>query len=230
MNQLNSGQTLNFAQQIRVFAYFHLIFTLINGLILGLPTGLPMGMRIFILVLIYNLALPIIAKIYRAQDLLALWRFLLPLSIWMVFPDWFLSAKLQILVFPEDGFPKIGTVSGYMAGLWVIPLLLSTYAGLWAKEYYNERLAYAVSGAVALVIFGISEETMWLLSSWYPQNVWIISHTAVYVLIPELILGIMTFYVFQLTRSLSIIYQIVATYLVMLIYTGALMFFYFWLG
>jgi hypothetical protein len=230
MNQLNRVQTLNFVQQTRFLGYFQAVFALISGLVLSFPMGLAIGSRIFGLVLIYNLVLPLVAKIYRAKDLWELWQFLLPLSIWLVFPDWFLSAKLQILVFPEDGFPKIGTVSGYMAGLWVIPLLLSTYAGLWAKEYYSEKMAYGVSGLVALVIFAISEETMWLLSSWYPQNVWLISHTAVYVLIPELILGIMTFYIFQLTRSLSIIYQIMATYLLMLIYTGALMFFYFWLG
>jgi hypothetical protein len=43
------------------------------------------------------------------------------LQIW---PDWFLSAQLEILVFPEDGLFKIGTVSGYMLFLWAIPFFI----------------------------------------------------------------------------------------------------------
>ncbi|MCU0445111.1 MAG: hypothetical protein MUE85_09345 [Microscillaceae bacterium] len=230
MNSPKIHSSLDFAQQTHLLIYFHVVFTLLNAVILFLPWGIPIGVKIFVLVLIYHLSLPMIAQIYQAADVLALWRFLLPLSVWMVFPDWFLSAQLKILVFPPDGFYKIGTVSAYMAGLWVIPLLLSTYAGLWAKKHYSEVAAYGASGGVALLIFGISEENMWLLSSWYPQNVWIISHTAVYVLIPELILGLTTYWFFQATRSLSMVYQIIATYLVMLIYTGALMFFYFFVG
>jgi hypothetical protein len=211
----------------RGFIIFHLLFGLINPLILFTPIDLPMGWRIFLLALGYNLAYGVWVHLKRQTVLFDLWLFLLPLSIFQVFPDWFLSAQLHILVFPEDGFYKIGTVSAYMAFLWVIPLNLAIFSGLTLPDTRPIWQKYGLVALISLIIFGISEETIWMLPSWYAQNVKMISHTAIYVLIPEIILGMTAFYAFLQVKEKDILRKIIAAYLVMLIYTGALMFFYF---
>jgi hypothetical protein len=212
------------------FLAFHLIFTALSILILVLPMGVASGIRVALLVLLYNLSFPFWAKRNQFEDLFQLWSFLLPLSIFQVFPDWFLSAQLKILVFPADGFWKIGTVSGYMAGLWVLALMPVLYVGLEMQKKYSLLFAYFSVGFLALVIFGIAEETMWMIPIWYAQNVWMIGHTAIYVLLPEVILGMVAFYAFQETKDKTLIFKVIAAYLVMLVYTGALMFAYFFIG
>jgi len=117
------------------------------------------------------------------------------ISLFQIWPDWFLSAQLNILVFPDDGLFKIGTVSGYMAGLWAIPLFLICFIGLKLQEKYSHCKTLIAVGLISLTIFGFSEQSMWMLQSWYPQNVTLIfDHLAVYIIIPEIILGLSTFY------------------------------------
>lgn len=218
------------SNHIKDFMIFHIAFTLLSVLIMLLPIGLGSGWKLATLVLVYNICFPLWAKQKKYDDLFQLWLFLLPLSVFQVFPDWFLSAQLNILVFPEDGFWKIGTVSAYMAGLWAIALMPVMFVGIEIQKRYSVALTYTIVALTALLIFGISEETMWLIPIWYAQNVWIISHTAVYVLAPEAILGMVAFYAFQETLHKSWILKIVAASLVMLVYVGALMLFYFFLG
>jgi len=159
---------------------------------------------------------------------LDMWSFLLPLSVLQVFPDWFLSSELKILVFPEDGFFKIGTVSAYMAGLWVIPLMSVVYISEEIRNKYGENQAYIASGLSALLIFGLSEATSKsVLSSWYAQNVQMIGDMALYVLLPEMILGLAAYEAFRSSVGKSPMYKLRNAFAVMLIYTGSLMFFYF---
>jgi hypothetical protein len=91
----------------------HLVFAMIC--IATLLTPFPRGWQFALLVLLYNIGLPVLASRFQRSDWLSIWVFVLPLSIFQVFPDWWLSAQLKTLVFPEDGFFKIGTVSAYMA-------------------------------------------------------------------------------------------------------------------
>jgi hypothetical protein len=187
-----------------------------------------MGIKLFILVVSYNILIPILGLIRKYFDWLKLWFFVLLISLFQIFPDWFLSAQLNILVFPEDGLFKIGSVSGYMIGLWGIPLFIICFIGAKIKEQYSHISALVIVGLISLGIFAIAEQTLWMLQSWYPQNVTLIfDHLAVYIIIPEVILGLSTFYYYEKIKSEHIILVIIVAFSIMLLYLGSASYFYF---
>ena len=114
----------NTTKIIRDFIVVHLIFIVLSFSILNIPIPFAMGVKLFFLILSYNLIIPVVGLTRKYTEWNKLWIFVFFISLFQIFPDWFLSAQLNILVFPEDGLFKIGTVSGYMAGLWAIPLFL----------------------------------------------------------------------------------------------------------
>ncbi|MFX0186408.1 MAG: DUF6989 domain-containing protein [Candidatus Hodarchaeota archaeon] len=192
-----------------------------------IPIDLKIGIRLFILVIIYNLAIPIVGLWRKHLELVKIWLFAFIISLFQVFPDWFLSAQLEILVFPEDGLFKIGTVSGYMLLLWAIPLFIILFVGQRVQERHSLNIAYFAVGLLSLLIFGISEMTMWTVGSWYAQNVTMMGHMAVYIIIPEIILGFMTYYTYLTIQEKNHWLKIPAAFIVMLVYLGSAAFFYF---
>jgi hypothetical protein len=205
---------------------FHIAFSILSVVMLLVP-GLEIGIKLFILVPAYNIALPLTAARCGYHDWLDIWIFAIVLSLFQVFPDWFLSLQLGVLVFPEDGFVKIGTVSGYMAGLWAIPMFAVIYTAERIAVRASARFAYGAAVILALGIFWVSEETMWMLPSWYAQNVAMIGHTALYIIIPEMILGISSLYAYRQTREKKCWFKVPAAFLVMLLYLGSAAFLYF---
>lgn len=213
-------------QEEAQLALYFIFFSLLSLLVLSL-TPFPPGVKLFSLVAFFHLSFPLISKALRWHSPLQIWKFLLPLSAFMVFPDWFLSSVLQVLVFPEDGFPKIGTVSGYMAGLWVLPLFILVYTGIKLEERSVSILG--ICGWISflgLLVFGFAEETMWMIPSWYAQNVTIIGHTAIYVLPAEMILAVTTYLTYQGFSNEGWMIRIGTGFLIMLQYLGSLGFFY----
>ncbi|MBD3194957.1 MAG: hypothetical protein GF317_07885 [Candidatus Lokiarchaeota archaeon] len=206
----------------------HLIFAAIAMIIFLIPINIENGIRIFILVLIYNVLIPSYAYYKKYFSWINIWIFCFLISIFQIFPDWFLSAVLNILVFPEDGLFKIGTVSGYMFGLWSIPLFIIVFLTLKIKESHSQKSGYMLNVFASFLIFTISELTIWMLGSWYPQNVTIIfGHLAVYIIIPEIILGISSYYFYDFIKEKPQLIKIPISFLIMLIYQGAATFFYF---
>ncbi|MCK4382679.1 MAG: hypothetical protein KAW66_05235, partial [Candidatus Lokiarchaeota archaeon] len=108
----------NITKTTRDFILVHLIFIGICFAVLNIPIPIAIGIKLFILVISYNLLIPLIGLFRKYSEWVKLWVFVFFISLFLIWPDWFLSAQLDILVFPEDGLFKIGTVSGYMAGLW----------------------------------------------------------------------------------------------------------------
>lgn len=211
----------------RLFIIFHLIFTLITILILLIPF-LKIGIKLFILVIIYNLSVFLIGILIRNDIWTRIWLFSFLISIFQIFPDWFLSAELNILVFPKDGLFKIGTVSGYMFGLWTIPLFIIIYAGMKSKELFTEMKAILIVLILSLLIFGISEATIWIIGSWYPQNVTtLFNHIAIYIIPAELILGLSSYYIFTRIKNKHLLYFLPLSFTIMLFYLGSCSFFYF---
>ncbi len=206
--------------------WFHLVFSVLCVPVLLVP-GPGVGVRLCILVLVYNIALPVTAKLRGHAEWAGIWLFALILSFFQVFPDWFLSAQLGVLVFPEDGFPKIGTVSGYMAGLWAIPIFIILYTASRIRARYTPAAGYAAAALLSLVIFGLSEQTVWMLPSWYAQNVHMIGHIAVYIIVPEIILGMSCVCAYELVRGRGHVAKVPAAFLVMLLYLGSAAWFYF---
>ncbi|AOP34328.1 hypothetical protein A0128_10990 [Leptospira tipperaryensis] len=208
---------------------FHAVFTILAALILFSPGSLSTGWRMFCIVLLYNAGLPLFSSIWTHERWMDLWFFLLPLSFFQVFPDWFLSKVIGSVEFPADGFPKIGTVSGYMAGLWVIPLFLSTFISIRYRKRVSQAPAiqsYLIGGSVAFLIFLGSEEFSYLIPVWFAKNVFTVGHVAVYVLIPEFILGAFAAYAYHVSEYASLPEKVLWAFLTMLVYLGALAFFF----
>jgi len=218
----------NTAKSTRDFIIVHLIFIGLCFAILIIPIPIAIGIKLFILVVSYNLLVLLVGLFRKYSEWVKLWIFVFLISLFQIWPDWFLSAQLNVLVFPEDGLFKIGTVSGYMAGLWVIPLFLICFIGLKLKEIYSHSKALIIVGLISLNVFGFSEQTMWMLQSWYPQNVTLFfDHLAVYILIPEVILGLSTFYYFQKIKEKNYLSLIPVSFFIMIMYLGSASFFYF---
>ena len=216
------------AKQFRDFIIVHFIFVVLCFAILIIPIPFAMGIKLFILVASYNLLILLVGLFKKYREWVKLWVFVFFVSLFQIWPDWFLSAQLNVLVFPEDGLFKIGTVSGYMVGLWAIPLFLICFIGLKLLEKSSYVKTFIVVGLMSLTIFGLSEQSLWMLQSWYPQNVTLIfDHLAVYIIIPEIILGLSTFYYFQKIKDKNYLALIIVSFVVMLLYLGSASFFYF---
>ncbi|HOD14317.1 MAG: hypothetical protein KBC90_07795 [Spirochaetes bacterium] len=207
---------------------FHIVFSVLCVPVLLVP-GCRAGLKLFILVLSYNIALPVMAKLRGHAEWTGIWLFALILSVFQVCPDWFLSAQLGVLVFPEDGFPRIGTVSGYMAGLWTIPVFIIIYTAGRVRQRFSGRAAYGAAAVAALVIFGISEQTVWMLPSWHAIQVTMIGHAAVYIIVPEIILGMSCVYAYERVRGRGPAAKVWAAFMVMLLYLGSAAWFYFFI-
>jgi len=210
----------------RDFIIIHLVFSIICGIVLFLP-GILIGIKLFILVIIYNVSIPIVGIWRKHTTWINIWLFSFILSIFQLFPDWFLSAQLNVLVFPEDGLFKIGTVSGYMLFLWAIPFFIILFVGYRVSEQVSEHSTYLIVALISLLIFGISEMTMWTIGSWYAQNVTMVGHTAVYIIIPEIILGISAYWAYKMIQDKTIWLKFPTAFIIMLLYLGSAAFFYF---
>jgi DNA-binding transcriptional LysR family regulator len=197
---------------------FHLAFAVLCVVVLLAARDRP-GPAILGLTLGYNIGLPWVCSITGDRDSLALWRFLLPLSVFMVLPDAFLAAHLGVLEFPDTGSPYLGPVPLFMAGLWVIPLFLTVKAG--------ERRGAAGAALAALVIFTAAEATLWAVPVWHARDVAQIGHVAVYLLVPETILGVSTWLAWRASRYSGPAVQALSAAAVMVLYLGNCALFWF---
>jgi hypothetical protein len=205
----------------------HGLFTLLCLIILTLPVNLGAGVKLFILVIVYNILIASYGILKKDSKWYGIWLFSLILSIFQVFPDWIIADILKAIVFPEDGLFKIGSVSGYMAGLWAIPMFLIISICEKISAGISRPAAYIAAGIIAFLIFFISEQTVWLIPSWYAVNVKMIGFSAVYIIVPEIILGLGAYRCYEEIRDRPHWMKVPAAFLVMLLYTGSVVFFYF---
>lgn len=205
----------------------HLWFAALAAAVLAVPGSVPVGWRVFALVAGYNVALPVLAVARRHREWLRIWGFVLAVSALRVWPDWYLSDQLGVLAFADDGFPDLGTVTGYMAGLWVIPLFLVVVVGRSVESRQGRALAYAAVLIAAAAVFLPAEEFMRLLPAWRAQGVATWGNVAVYVIGPQLLLGLGTYYAYVQLRGRHALAQVPAAVVVMLLYFGAAVFAWF---
>ncbi len=195
---------------------FYAPFAALAVLGLALPLGIPTGWRVFGLVLIHAVGLPVVAMTRGHDDLVSILRFIWPLSVCMLLPDWFLSAILGTLVFPADGAPRVDTMPLAMAFMWAIPLTVSTWVGFrWNSAW--------VAGFAGLAIFTSSEIFAPALGLWEPTDkATLVSGVAIYVLPAEWLLAYVTFDVWRRGRQDSLLRRTFDGFLVALMYLGAL--------
>lgn len=205
----------------------HAIFALICAILLLFDLKQAIGIRMMALVVIYNLIMPLWGLFRRDREWLKLWLFSFILSLLMVFPDWILSRYLDVLVFPPDGLFKIGTVSAYIAGLWTIPVFIIVFISERMYIRYSTKTAYLAASLVSFLIFTLSDQFFRLLPSWYFQNVSMIGHVPVYGIVPKILFGVTAYFAYQYSSKLSNWYKFPAAFLVMQLYIGSSVFFYF---
>jgi hypothetical protein len=199
---------------------------MVAGVVVSLPVA-PLGWRITFLVILYAVMM-VGASVYWQPDWLRILKLVMPLSVFQVLPDWFLSQELEILVFPQTGGPRVGTVPAFMAGLWTIPLFLCVFVAeevarrLSSTEETRWRVSVAVAAAVALVLFAASEASLWALPIWFAKGVSTVGPMAVYVVPPEVLLGAATFVAYRATRGRSWWMIVGSAGVVSTLYTGAL--------
>ncbi len=186
-----------------------------------------LGARIWVLVLVYNLALPVSARLLDHREWLKLWLFLVPLSALQIVPDLVLSAVLEVLVFPDSGGPRINTVNASMAGMWTIALFPVVFLGQRIEARIGRRAALATVATASFMVFVGSEALAWRIPIWHAQNVAMVGGVALYVVIPEILLGLATFRVFQGTAARPLGVRLVGALALMLFYLGALICSYF---
>lgn len=182
------------------------------GTALGRP---PTGWLLLGLVVLYNVALPVVGRRRGHERWVRLWAFLVPLGAFQVVPDAFLADVVGSLDFPDTGGPRLGPVPLAMAGMWTVPLWLSTYAGLRARSAW-------VAAAVAGVLLVGAEATLWVVPIWRAVGVTAVGPVAVYVVLPEILLGAATFAAFRWGEGRRWPQRVAAAAVVSVLYLGAL--------
>lgn len=203
----------------------HLIFTGIVLLVLWVPySGWQSGWRVGLLTLLYVGFVPAIGAARGHHSWRGLWLFALMLSICQVLPDRFLAEVLVVLVFAEDGFPKVGAVPVYMAGLWTIPIFVCLYVAERSTEVRrgSEIAGYVSAAVVGLVLFAGSEAISPLIPIWKAQGVANWGGIAHYVLPAEVALCAAALFAFRTTRNKNLAKRALAAFGTMLLYSGAL--------
>ncbi|MBE0527344.1 MAG: hypothetical protein IH631_10405, partial [Candidatus Thorarchaeota archaeon] len=110
-------------KSIKDFILIHVIFAVLAAitLLFPFPTASVDG-KMLVLVILYNALIIIEFNLKGHDEWKSIWLFSFILSLFMVFPDWYLAETLGALVFPTGGLPMIGgSIPLYMAGLWSIP-------------------------------------------------------------------------------------------------------------
>lgn len=187
----------------RVWLVGFAAFAVIAGIGLAVPIG-ELGWRILVLVVVFHLGVVALARRGGDEYLWRTWTVLAPLSIVMVLPDWFLSAVLGTLEFPDTGGPFIGTVPLFMAGMWTIALMPVVLVGALVAQRASRSgapispmrgiLVAAAAAAVAgLLMFWAAELIAPSIPIWQPVDVAMFAGVAAYVLLPEAVLSAATF-------------------------------------
>ncbi len=217
--------------------WFHAGFAAVAVVVLLIPTVvlpgrgavLALGWKLFALVVLYNVALPLVGRVRGHRDWVALWAFLAPLSLFQVIPDAALASVLGSLDFPDTGGPHLGAVPAAMAGMWTIPLWLALFVA--ERQSGGDLRRGAVwAGALAGVLLVGAEATLaapsplglWDVPVWRAVDVATVGPVAVYVVLPEILLGAVAWIAYRLTRSAGWPAEVGAAALVACVYLGAL--------
>ena len=216
-------------ESIKDFILIHVIFAVLAAitLLFPFPTASVDG-KMLVIVIIYNALIVIEFNVKGHEEWKSIWLFSIILSLFMVFPDWYLAETLGALVFPIGGLPMIGgSIPLYMAGLWSIPFFIIIFIGKEIQKRKSIEMTYAIVSILGLLIFVLSELTLVNLPSWTATVTGMIGNLAYYIIIPELFLALSTFICYEYVREKKIWTQIVGAFAVMIFYIGNASFFYF---
>lgn len=200
---------------------FHAAFAVVAVavLLIGVPQT---GVRVLALVVAYNIALPIYARRTEDDDLWVTWTVLAPMSVLMVLPDWFLSAELGTLRFPDTGAPYIGTMPAFMAGMWAVALIPLMMIGRAVEAKRSVTTAFAAVAMSGLALFIAAEKLAPSIPLWEPVGVTQVGGVAVYVLLPEVALCIASYELVRGARQRPVPLSIGGIVVIPFMYLGML--------
>jgi hypothetical protein len=201
---------------------FHVAFLAVAVVAVAVPAGPTTGWRIALLVGGYHAATVALAWQRGHRRWLRLWWFAAVLSVFQVLPDAVLADGLGTLRFPADGFPDLGPVTGHMAGLWAIPVVVIVAVADAVGRRRGERASWLAAVVAAAVVFGVAELTLTtLLPIWEPVGVTTVGGLALYILPAELFLGVAVLAGARWTRDGPLLRVVPVAAVVALAYTGA---------
>lgn len=203
----------------RELVLLHVGFVVVAGVALLLPGQI--GWRVAALLVAYDVALLALAVLHRDRELLRLWVFAAVLSVWQILPDLFLVDGLGTLEFPADGFPDIGPVTGTMAALWTVPVVVVVAVGTAVERRYGSRTGTAAAAGAALVVFLAGEMVLTAAGLWQARGVPETLGVAHYILPAEVLFGVAAMRAFHVLALRPTIAVLPATFLVSVLYTGA---------
>lgn len=175
----------------------------------------PFGGRLLGLVVVYHLTFPLFGHRRGRTTWVRLWAFLVPLSVFLVGPDAFLADVLGTLRFTAVGGPHVGPVPLAMAGMWAVPLWLSTFIGLRTRSMGAAALVAGLLLVGAEFVFGTG-------ALWRSVGVADGAGIAAYVVLPEILLGATTYAAFVWADGRPWWHQAGAAAAVSTFYLGAL--------
>jgi hypothetical protein len=199
----------------------HAAFLLLAVVGLLLPVGPSLGWRVALLVAVYHLATLVVARQGRHRTWLRLWWFAAVTSVFQVLPDAFLVEGLEVLVFPEDGFPDLGPVSAHMAAMWTVPFVMIVAVADAVGRRLGERASWTAALLTATVVFVSAEALLPRLGVWEPVDVATIGTLALYIVPAEIFLGVAVLAGARWTRDGSPLRAVPVAAVIALAYTGA---------
>lgn len=208
---------------------FHGVFAVVVVLVLLLPVA-PTGIEVLALVIGYNIAVPVLARRWQDDELWITWAVLAPMSVLMVLPDWFLSAILGSITFPDTGSPFVGTMPVFMAGMWTIALLPVMMLGRDVEARRGAPTAFTAVTLVGLALFTVAERLAPGIPLWEPLGVTEVLGVAVYVLAPEAALCVATYALVRGARQRPVVATAAGIVAVPFMYLGMLASSYQFLG
>jgi hypothetical protein len=201
------------------FAALHAAFLAGGGLLIALPS-LQTVTSLQLFVVAYNVFFPSYAYLTERREWLDVWGFVFPLSLCLIIPDWFLTTVIGTLTFPTAAASP-GPVPIAMAGLWAFALVTIVYTGIAAPRYgIRGEGRYAVVALVSLLTFVGAEVLFTKIPIWRATGVATLSDMALYIVGPEVLLGVATFWTYWRYRLRSILFRTLITPLVMFLYLG----------
>lgn len=211
-------------------------FAVVAAAGLLLPIG-ALGWRVLALVVLFHLGTVVLARRTGDELLWRSWCVLAPLSVLMVLPDWYLSAEVGSLNFPDTGAPFIGTVPLFMAGMWTIALLPLILVGFWvagrgsgSMDANRVAVGAAAAGVAGLIMFWGAELVAPIIPLWEPVGVPMVAGVAAYVVLPEIVLSAAAFVVVATAGRVPTLATASLTALLPFTYTGMLATSYQFLG
>ncbi|MEO6698160.1 MAG: hypothetical protein ABIR53_01715 [Paraperlucidibaca sp.] len=216
-----------FAPRIRDALLFHLVFFAI-AIPLALKPALVklnLGDLLMYLVAGYVVMLPLFGLLRKHREWVALWWFLLPLSMALPCADWMLVQKMGTLHFPDHGAPRLGgAVPIYFLGMWLMLL----WPLCWINAYARFPLFNAA--IMALIAFTAWEWAARPMGLWHADGVRQFHGFALYPLIPEMLLGAGALWMWQIQRNRPWLSQLFGALSVAVFYAGALSLSLLWIG